>query len=603
MITRFLICAFVLFEAINVVAQTPETFEKKGKFGLRDAQSGKELVKPKYEAVNSVEDGTAIVTDKGLMGVINTSGKELVKCKMINIDRISPEYMLMNSKDDKYYIFSTTKQKNYQLVDVRAVVDDGKTLITAVTAGIVWGSPMYDLGDVTILLDNNKKMIAGKRSLDEAVNKPENKRLQEYAEKGFQPIAMLKTFEMQDVDSKSYVIFPNLKNELCMYLVKDEALIPEKATFDSNFCWFNNDWSVYDMHADKIYRCTGLNQELYKDSDNRWYYISKSGGVCSKGYDSMSIGYAGISVKTGDYWSLIDFPENQTNERVVVTSPIPTHETPFVNIVRKNKSWLLRNDAAKVGVIGIDGNMELECVYDSIDCNWTDRATLYKNHKMSLYSISKKSMITAEYDSILGTQGDYVCVMKSGKCYMLSINDNKLSIPFDKYKGCIDSQYNIVEKNGAFGLMDGINVIIPFKYKEISSYNSAPIVIVKTASGSIGAYNYRGKLVAAPGVKTSFGFCVKNHLIVNRGNNISIVNVQTGKVVVPLSKGVPFCAGEKGVVVAIPVNDIKMKLVAYSDSGKVLGTKIVYSYLSNAFEDIAWLNKMCPDNQFYPYIM
>ena len=60
----YLLFLMIAFGAVCALASAPIPFEKKGKFGLIDAETGEVLVKPKYTSIVDVADGIAIVADK-----------------------------------------------------------------------------------------------------------------------------------------------------------------------------------------------------------------------------------------------------------------------------------------------------------------------------------------------------------------------------------------------------------------------------------------------------------------------------------------------------------------------------------------------------------
>ena len=47
----YLLFLMIAFGAVCSLASVPEPFEKKGKFGLQDAETGEVLVKPKYTSI------------------------------------------------------------------------------------------------------------------------------------------------------------------------------------------------------------------------------------------------------------------------------------------------------------------------------------------------------------------------------------------------------------------------------------------------------------------------------------------------------------------------------------------------------------------------
>lgn len=76
--------------------------EEKGLYGIID-QKGREIVPPKYDHIDYFNNGLAIVRDeKGLYGIIDQEGKEIVPPKYADIDDFNNGLAIIKSKNDLY---------------------------------------------------------------------------------------------------------------------------------------------------------------------------------------------------------------------------------------------------------------------------------------------------------------------------------------------------------------------------------------------------------------------------------------------------------------------------------------------------------------------
>ncbi|MGN0206159.1 MAG: hypothetical protein ACI4BC_02845, partial [Muribaculaceae bacterium] len=167
----------------------------------------------------------------------------------------------------------------------------------------------------------------------------------------------------------------------------------------------------------------------------------------------------------------------------------------------------------------------------------------------------------------------------------------------------IGNTFIVAVKGGKSGLFKGTKLVFPFKYEDIGEYNFAPIIIGKTATGQKVACNFDGTIVAAQGVYSDFGLCVSNHLMVNKGKLLGIINVSTGKVVVAPCVCKAVCANDNSVIIEKELGNGKAKFIAYSDSGKILGSKVasrlaMYS-TSQALDLMVWMGAVCPYHEDY----
>ena len=215
-----------------------------------------------------------------------------------------------------------------------------------------------------------------------------------------------------------------------------------------------------------------------------------------------------------------------------------------------------------------------------------------------MYDYKTKEYIGVEFDKLTDEMRDYYIVEINGMQHVISKDGKEKSIPFDKVKSRIGDTFIVAVKGGKSGLFKGTKLVFPFKYENIEEYGFAPIIIGKTATGQNVACNFDGTIVAAQGVYSGFGLCVSNHLMVKKGKLWGIINVSTGKVVVAPCVCKAVCANDNSVIIEKDLGNGKAKLIAYSDSGKILGSRVasrmaMYS-TSHALDLVVWMGTVCP---------
>lgn len=600
----FLVLAF---SAVCALASAPVPFEKKGKFGLQDAETGEVLVKPKYTEIVEVADGFAIVADKDYKGLVNFQGKEVVKCDMVSIDKLSDNYWLMVDKKDRIKIFSKSKSKQIQLVNAYKAESNGYTLLTATASAIKLGIPMYNLGEVLLLLNGNGQVFVGEKSIDMAFDAPEERRMSEsyaeYREKGFETVPTFIPFK--SYDGSEFFIYgigsDRYKWHVCLI---DNGNIRElKSSFDGDNCEINEINGFYNMKQQQLYNKipnSGMKGgQLYIGSDSLFHYVDVLDRI-SEGYDKIRETDFGLCASRDGYWRIIYVDDEE--DVIKVKCPIPTKEFPFVSPVGYTDIFIIKNDEGKMGVISPEGDFVLECVSDGIKSAGS-HLMVASNGKTRIYDYKTKEYLGIEFDKFINEISGYYIVEINGMQYVLSKDGKEKSIPFDEVKWGLGDSFIKAMKGGKMGLFMGTKLVLPFKYEDIEEYGFAPIIIGKTATGQKVACNLDGTIVAAQGVYSNFGLCVNNHLVVEKGKLNGIINVSTGKVVVAPCNCVAICANDNSVIIGKDMGNGKAKFTAYSDSGKILGSKVasrlaLYSS-SYAYEIRAWMYKICPDYNTY----
>lgn len=602
----YLLFLMIAFGAVCSLASVPEPFEKKGKFGLIDAETGEVLVKPKYTSIVDVADGIAIVADKEYKGIINFQGKELVKCNMTSIEKLSDNYWLMVDNKDRIKVFSKSKSKQIQLVGSLKAESNGITLIYATASAIKLGMPMYDLGDVLLLLNDKGQIFVGESALDNAFVAPETKHMPsytEYREKGFEIIPIFIPFKSYDgseffiygMDSDRY------KWQVC--LIDKGNIRVLNSSFDGDNCEIKELNAFYNMEKQQLYvvvhdsfmpygrLCVGLDS---------LYHCAYKDNFISEGYDQIRETLFGLFASRDGYWAKILV--GKENDEIEIKCPIPTKEFPFVSPVGYTDMFIIKNDEGKMGVISPEGDFVLECVSDGIKSAGS-HLMVASNGKTRIYDYKTKEYLGIEFDKFINEISGYFIVEINGMQYVLSKDGKEKSIPFDEVKWGLGDSFIKAVKGGKMGLFMGTKLVLPFKYENIEEYGFAPIIIGKTATGQKVACNLDGTIVAAQGVYSNFGLCVNNHLVVEKGKLNGIINVSTGKVVVAPCNCVAICANDNSVIIGKDMGNGKAKFTAYSDSGKILGSKVasrlaLYSS-SYAYEIRAWMYKICPDYNTY----
>lgn len=587
--------------SICALASTPEPFEKNGKFGLRDSETGKVIVKPKYSAIGTVDNGIVIVTEKEYKGLISTEGKEIVKCRMTSIDKISDDYWLMVDKDERIKIYSKSKSKQIQLLDAVKGEDKGKTLIMATAGGIALGMPMYDLGKIAIMLNSDNRLIMGDASLDKAFSATNEKRISSYSdspkETGFTKLTTFITFHASTTSGDTEFFIYRIPGKYQLNAICGGEPVELDARYERAECIFNDGNAIFNMVSEKLY--VKASEDIYVGPDSLYHY--RSSNIMSDGYDQITYYESDVYAKKDGYWSLILI--DKPHDKIFIKSPIPTEKCPFIKRIDYTNLFIIKNDEGKMGVSSTEGEYLIECTYDSI-MPLKGKLSLSLNGKAKIYDYNTKQFTNQEFDRVIDFYDSYILAEFNGAQHIVS-QDGKKSVAFDKFRGKWSDSYFMVARNGKLGLLDGTDLIVPFNYKEIIDYKFAPIFIVRTFAGQLGAYNHKGKLAVTPGKYDSFGISVNDHLIVRRGDMVGVVNIKTGKLVVAPCNCVAVCANKNSVVIGKELGFGKIKLIAYSDAGKMLGTKITTALkvgtTSGAMAFSLWLNSICPDFAFYEY--
>lgn len=603
----YLLFLMIAFGAVCSLASVPEPFEKKGKFGLIDAETGEVLVKPKYTSIVDVADGIAIVADKEYKGIVNLQGKEVVKCDMVSIEKLSDNYWLMVDNKDRIKVFSKSKSKQIQLVGALKAESNGITLIYATASAIKLGMPMYDLGDILLLLNDKGQIFVGESALDNAFVAPETKHMPsytEYREKGFEIIPIFIPFKSYDgsefflygMDSDRY------KWQAC--LIDKGNIRVLNSNFDGDNCEIKELNAFYNMEKQQLYvvvhdsfmpygrLCVGLDS---------LYHCAYKDNFISEGYDQIRETLFGLFASRDGYWAKILV--GKENDEIEIKCPISTKECPFVSPVSSTGMFIIKNDEGKMGVISPEGDFVLECVSDSIKSVGDSHLMVSSGGKTKIYDFTTGEYSKIEFDKYIDTMKGHYIVEINGKQYIISKDGEEKSLPFDKViSGYGDSLIKAI-KDGKTGLFNGTKLLFPFKYNTVDSYPLDPIMVGKTATGQIIACNFKGTILAPHGVYSDLKSCVNNHLIVKKGKLVGIVNASTGKVVVPPCSCLALCANDDSVIIGKELGNGKAKLIAYSDSGRILGTKIVsrlamYS-VSHAVDFLAWVSSTCPGYDFY----
>lgn len=603
----YLLFLMIAFGAVCSLASVPEPFEKKGKFGLQDAETGEVLVKPKYTSIVDVADGIAIVADKEYKGIINFQGKELVKCNMTSIEKLSDNYWLMVDNKDRIKVFSKSKSKQIQLVGALKAESNGITLIYATASGIKLGMPMYDLGDVLLLLNDKGQIFVGESALDNAFVAPEEKYMPsstEYREKGFEKLPTFFTFKGHK--NTDFFIYGGSKVDSWHVCIIYNGIIRElHSSFNGDICRLKEINAIYSLKKQQLYveiPNSGFEYgKLYIDSDTLLHY-GYSEDYISNGYDDIIKKDFGLFACKDGYWMDLALTEGQ--DKILVKCPIPTKKCPFVSLVAGyTDMYIIKNDEGKMGVITPEDGFLLECVSDSIKSVGDSHLMVSSGGKTKIYDFTTGEYSKIEFDEYIDTMRGHYIVEINGKQYIISKDGEEKSLPFDKViSGYGDSLIKAI-KDGKTGLFNGTKLLFPFKYNTVDSYLLDPIMVGKTATGQIIACNFKGTILAPHGVYSDLKSCVNNHLIVKKGNLVGIVNASTGKVVVPPCSCLALCANDDSVIIGKELGNGKAKLIAYSDSGRILGTKIVsrlamYS-VSHAVDFLAWVSSTCPGYDFY----
>lgn len=115
---RHIISLIWLAAAFVAAAQTPAIFEKKGKYGLAERNTGKVILKAKYDSIYPFKDNLAIVKQKNKYGVVTNQGRFAIDCKYFGIVPTEMHHNMKNcfwvkEKDGSYYL----RTSNYIFTD------------------------------------------------------------------------------------------------------------------------------------------------------------------------------------------------------------------------------------------------------------------------------------------------------------------------------------------------------------------------------------------------------------------------------------------------------------------------------------------------------
>ena len=237
-------------------------------------------------------------------------------------------------------------------------------------------------------------------------------------------------------------------------------------------------------------------------------------------------------------------------------------------------------------------------------------ARLYKDN--GKYNLVKGGNIIETCDSVWSVKDnavgkysndrletEYLALSKDGTVALYGINEGQIIIPFGKYtdiylaSSWLDLGWVIETKSNGkkhFGIWhNGKELVAPVYTKmEIHRYG----YLVWNSKG-IGVINKSGKIAVAPGRYTAIGGAERvngNWIVVYNGKKLGLVNLNTGKQIVPPVHDRFLYTGVNCYCFSTEMPRNMMKLTIYGSDGKVWGTRVMSHHWT--YGDSAWLNQL-----------
>lgn len=233
-------------------------------------------------------------------------------------------------------------------------------------------------------------------------------------------------------------------------------LVDKNLNIIKTFTYDNIDYIRYTIRDNSAISIENLIYEYYNYSQNIEIQINTDYFIACK----------------DEKYGVIDVNENTIIECI------------YDQIIPINNQYLLVNKDTKYGIIDYKGNEILSIEYDFITTYKSNEYAIIE--KDSLYGITDsngKQIIDFQYDDVKDIQDQYIIVEKNSKYGVINFDGDILidiiyeSLEYTEYETIL------AELNGNYGILDfEENIIIPFEYSGITCIENGYIVSLGTSN-------------------------------------------------------------------------------------------------------------------------
>ncbi len=529
---RKLICLLFIITGFAASAVNPVIFQKKDKFGLKDSETGKVIVKPKYDSISDFNEGYALVKKKNKVGLITATGEEYLPVKFSSI--LLPKYYETKGED---FFWASIDGVTYNIHSKAHYSSDG---LTDVFLGPDSRWYAKNRSGRWVDIQDPKKIEYkpwGQRP-------PEVKKIESghfiFDKKLFTnnnqiAIADVDSVEEREIFGVEYFVIVSAGVPVGLIDKESECLWKRKGNEFVSTCY--NIPYKYVMESDKIYKLMPLKNGLFtmKHPDFDLYSLYGDGERLTPfkfkkievGELDGSIGHMPVNLLTLESNSV----EHLSDEALPA---IKKYLGKFL-VINNVRNWrsILWNGEGKMLSDDFE-NLHIQDGLITFIEDGKEIRTDYEGNKGLYEYDSFKSMDGKEYFN----NGDYL-VTRGGKDGLYVKGVGELIPPlYDdiaRIKGHI-----FVYKDGLWGLYDNYgNIIFDTKYKnfDIAGFVDGPIYYIVThTSGQKSLVDTSGRTVLPPSNIDSFNFIIGEPgkwCKVYKNGKLGILDLSAKKVAIP----------------------------------------------------------------------
>ncbi len=537
---RYLIVFSIFLTSISAgVSQKYETFEKKGKYGIRNLENNKVVVKPQYSWIGDVNDTYTIIKarkkgdDKEYSGLLYDGKIVVLPCDYEEISNphkyADGIYRTFVKKEGKSYLYELNgaSPNLYMSKPVKgfAVAKNGASYIVYETYPDQW---------VMKIIDNKGQTIFD--------NITESTKLNNY------------NLVIHDTPNNQYVLYDLLEGRIIGTKYKE---------FSSPNGFYTKTLVVIDKDIVHLEREPKEFEEFHSayilDSNGkkkygviRGYSDDVASLVIPFQYDKLNLsrrtlnhhGRSAIPLRDFDILSInsnreipdkylnylsqlngwIEATVNGNNRKLFNEGrKISAQEDPeYIPETIMIGEWEIFSENNKKGLRKKDGEVLLPAIYSQISItpegnnyykdedNFYGRFYLFKDNKKGLYNVENNKIIVPlmDWKSIISDYSfnGYKATGKDGSVYYYKLNGNKITGPFD-YTVKVLEKGTAAKKNNKWGFFDyNGNLLIPFKHDDFNENligwcSNLFFIDSKGNTDTITVYNVKGKVIGSKSFK------------------------------------------------------------------------------------------------------
>ena len=421
--------------------------KKNGKYGLLD-QNGETAIDFKYEDISNHEDKYLIVVKGGTYGIVDYSGNIIVESKYSNI-KIKDSTFAILSKNGKhsYYKFKTQEhsgQFDYIKISnghICILGKDEKLSLLDLKKG-------YSSGYYSEITQKNNHIFFCEDSL---ANK--------YIIDGFNNYSVVKTDGFK---------FFELRTGMYAYRVDEKLQLTDEHTMARKRI------DAQDITPPFELRSRGNSMSSFISGDKFLYFKNKGKiGVLTDGfrkiieaeYDRVNTYKRNFIVWKGDKKGKI----SQSGQVL-----FPAEYTQFFT---SGNYWVVRNENG-AGICNADYKLIIKPQYESITAVGDNLFLFTKNSKKGIVDASNKTIIPAEYNSIIVESNGFI-VWKNNKCGLINPKGRILVKPkYNNIRKLNNKHFAFVHKEKTGVLNANGKIVVKPEYNTITATNNYNIFYI-----------------------------------------------------------------------------------------------------------------------------